>query len=322
MTDTYHYPPELLQLLIDTIPRLCRSKNDTLLFFRGAGVPAPISADLAVRVRTDRESIDKFEIARTILTRLNDRGDATLRERREVLKRVIEFEDFSTCWPNDELKAKGLVAEIRRVVGVKDAFTRMDQEREKESRERRAQRESGAEANRKRQAALVEIQKDLFALFGEPDTRKRGKAVEGVLNRLFQEYGISVRKAFTLSGDSGEGIVEQIDGIIELDGHLYFVEMKWWEKPLGVPEISEHMMRVFLRAEARALIISASEFTEPAVTSCKAALSQKVVALCSLQELVILLERGVCLKAFLKLKADAAITHKNPYHQPLAAGEL
>jgi len=22
--------------------------------------------------------------------------------------------------------------------------------------------------------------------------------------------------------------VEQIDGVVEIDGHLYFVEMKWW----------------------------------------------------------------------------------------------
>jgi restriction system protein len=35
----HHYPPEILNLLVDTIPLLCRSKNDVLVFFKGAGVP-------------------------------------------------------------------------------------------------------------------------------------------------------------------------------------------------------------------------------------------------------------------------------------------
>ena len=65
-------------------------------------------------------------MVRTTLTRLNERGEAALRERREILKRVTEFEDFSTCWPNDQLKAKGLVAEIRRVIIDDDVIGEAD----------------------------------------------------------------------------------------------------------------------------------------------------------------------------------------------------
>jgi hypothetical protein len=129
----FHYPPELLRLLIDTIPLLCRSKKDVLLFFKGAGVSASITNSLTARVNKGKDSITKYEIARTVLTRLNEKGEATLRERREVLKRVVRFEDFSTCRPTDQLKAKGLVGEVRRVVDVKDSFARMKQERGKPS---------------------------------------------------------------------------------------------------------------------------------------------------------------------------------------------
>ena len=38
MDITFHYPPELMNLLIDVIPLLNRSKQDVFLFFRGAGV--------------------------------------------------------------------------------------------------------------------------------------------------------------------------------------------------------------------------------------------------------------------------------------------
>ena len=132
MDITYQYPPELIQLLIDTIPLLSRSKKDVLLFFTGAGVERNSFQDIQLKVNTSPENINKYEIARTILSRLNERGEPALGERREVLKRVIEFEDFSTCWPSDQLKAKGLVSEIRRVIDVKDSFTRMKQEREAE----------------------------------------------------------------------------------------------------------------------------------------------------------------------------------------------
>ncbi len=38
MSVVYHYSPDLLQLLINTIDALHRSKRDVILFFRGAGV--------------------------------------------------------------------------------------------------------------------------------------------------------------------------------------------------------------------------------------------------------------------------------------------
>ena len=36
---TYHYPPELLELLCDVVPILVRSKPAVIDFFVGAGVP-------------------------------------------------------------------------------------------------------------------------------------------------------------------------------------------------------------------------------------------------------------------------------------------
>jgi len=79
MNIIYHYPPELLTLLIDTIPLLCKSKNDTLSFLRGSGVDGNTLADLKRRVATDRENINKYEIVRTTLTRLNEKGEGSLK---------------------------------------------------------------------------------------------------------------------------------------------------------------------------------------------------------------------------------------------------
>lgn len=227
MDIVFHYLPELMSLLIDTIPLLFRSKMDVLLFFKGAGVNDSRVHELSNHVRQDRTRITKYEICRTVLAHLNEKGEFTNRERREILKRVTEFEDFSTCWPNDQLKAKGLVAEIRRVVDVKDSFTRINQEREKEKKKHQADQQEKFALLQKKRMFLSEVKSDLYSLFGKSNSWSRGKKLEGILNRLFQVGGILIREAFTLKGQDSEGIVEQIDGVVEIEGHLYLVEMKW-----------------------------------------------------------------------------------------------
>lgn len=315
MDTIFHYPPELLNLLVDTIPLLCRSKLDAVVFFQGAGVPREVLADLGKRAAEDPAGISKYEIARTALVRLNESGDRGLRPLREIVKRVVEFEDFSTCWPEDQLKAKGLVAEVRRVVNVKDSFTRMREEQESERKLRQQEQRQKLEALQKQQDALSAVKAELYALFKEPDSQKRGKALEGVLNRLFGLSNILVKEAFALVGPAGEGIVEQVDGGVEIDGQVYMVEMKWWGTPLGVPEVSQHLLRVYHRGYARGIFISASGYSDAAIALCRESLQRTVVVLCTLQELVLLLERSADLTSFFREKIRQAIVNKTPFHE-------
>jgi hypothetical protein len=313
MDITYHYPPELFNLLIDTIPRLSRSKQNLLLFFRGAGVRRIDLSDLESQVTENRQSINKFQIARTVLQRLNERGEASLGERRELLKRIVEFEDFSACWPKDELEAKGLVAEIRRIINVKDSFTRMRQEREDERSKHIAIKEREAKASQEKQKKLEAIKRDLCSLFSCTNPRERGLALEEVVNRLFDTSGILVRESFRRTGEQGQGIIEQIDGVIDLDGEIYLVEMKWLKEKAGVSDVSQHLVRVFTRYASRGIFISATEYTDPALQTCKEALAKAVVILCSLEEIVMLLERIGDLGELLRRKLQGVIVDKNPF---------
>ena len=228
MNIIYHYPPELLNLLVDTIPLLNRSKRDVLFFFRGAGVSESILRDMENAVRYNKEAITKYDIVRDILTKLNELGEPTLRERREVLKRVIEFESFEACWDSDRLKAKGLVHEIRQIVNIKDSFTRMKQEKEKVEQKNKEEYLKKIEERQKLNRAKEVFKDEISTLFFMKDPHKRGKLFEDVLNRLFSAFGILVKEAFSLTGESKEGVVEQIDGVVEIDGDYYLVEMKWW----------------------------------------------------------------------------------------------
>ena len=314
---TFHYPPELFNLLVDAIPALNKSKKDVVLFFGGAGVPEDLLKDLAQRVTADPQNIGKAEIARTVLERLNKRGEVSLRERREVLRRVVEFTNFDACWPNDQMKAKGLVASVRDIVNQKDAFTRMNQAREEERQARLAGVEQEKRAKLQRAQKIDAAKQDLYALFAAALTpQQRGKKLEAALNNLFAAFGISVSEAFHLVGDDGEGIVEQVDGVIELKGAFYFVEMKWYKDPVGKAQIAEHLVRLMGRDQARGLFISASDFTDPAVHTSREFLQHKLIALCHLEEIVSTLERQQDLSDFLNQKVQAAVVHKNPYFRP------
>jgi len=309
----YHYPPELLALLIDTIPLLCRSKMDTILFFKGAGVSSSDLSALEARVVQDRQSINKYEIAREALSKINERGESTLRERREILKRVCEFESFVNCWPNDQLKAKGLVSEIQRITNVKDSFTRMKIEKDKEKEKTRVEYNKRIQEKQKKKDAIQSIKDQLFSLFnfwGTP--QQRGKILEDVMNSLFKEFGFLIRESFTLVKEEGEGIAEQVDGVVEIDGSIYLVEMKWTKDPIDINPISRHLVRVYHRGCTKAIFISASGYTQPAINICKEALQNTVVVLSTLEEIVNLLERENDLKDLYRQKINFAIVDKNP----------
>ena len=201
-------------------------------------------------------------------------------------------------------------------MNVKDSFTRMQQEKDAERKQRVEQQNAKLEAQEKQLKAISAIKNDLFGLFKETDAQKRGKSLEGVLNRLFAAAGILIKEAFTLRSDQN-GVVEQIDGVVEVDNFLYLVEMKWWQEDLGPGEVAQHLVRVFYRGHARGIFISNSGYTPAAIESCREALQKSVVVLCKLEEIVFLLESEKTLKDFLKEKINAAIIYKNPFYEPL-----
>jgi hypothetical protein len=318
VNDTFQYTPDLFENLVEAIPRLVRSKQDLLLFFQGAGAPHGVLAEHEAQLRGNKDDFNKFRVARAVLTALNALGDAGLRSRRELLRRVVEFEDFGVCWPNEQAAARGYVGRIRDMVNVKDSFTRMQMEKDEERRARASGARAKLEEAEKKRVEREAIRKDLFALFGMSDPHRRGRQLEGVLNRLFASYGILVRESFTVGGPDGEGTVEQVDGAIELDGTLYLVEMKWWHQPIGVPDVAPHLVRVFSRGgQVRGVFISHSDFTEPAIAQCRDAINRgSVIVLALLEEIVAVLDQQAELRPWLQAKIDIALLDKVPFARP------
>lgn len=316
-TDIFHYPPELFELLVETIPLLNRSKKAVFLFFKGAGIQEQLYKDLSDKLDVDKDSIHKYEISRTILTRINENKEEFIRERRELLKRIVEFESFTNCWENDQYKAKGLVAEIRNIVNVKDTFTRMKQEKEKEQSKHSEEYNKKIQELQKRSEQIESTKKALYSLFSEKNPQERGKKLEGILNTLFSIYGILVRDAFTRKGDNGEGIVEQIDGVIEIDNQIYLVEMKWKKDKIASDDIYAHLGRIYHRTSAQGIFISASGFTDSGIIAAKEALINKaILVLTDLEEFINILDNEKDLTQYFKAKIRKAIIDKEPYSKP------
>jgi restriction system protein len=310
---SFQYPPELFSLLVDAIPKLCKSKHDLLLFFQGAGVANAVLSPHENQLRTKKDDFNKYHVTRDILTALNKKGESGLGERREVLKRVTQFDEFSVCWPADQAAARGLVAQIRELVNVKDSFTRMNLERENERKEKLAAAQKDIDAAKAKAAEQENIKSEFYALFAITDPYKRGKSLEVVLNKLFGLSGILVKEAVRIKGDPGTGVVEQIDGVVQIRGNLFLVEMKWEQDNLGREKVASHLVRVFSRGLAGGIFISYSDYAPAAVNDCKEALREKPFILCRIEEIFHYLEARKNVLALFEAKIDAAMIHKNPY---------
>jgi hypothetical protein len=214
------------------------------------------------------------------------------------------------------------VTNIRELVNERDTFTRINQERERELEKHKAEYRTQVQAQQRLRAEREAIKSELYALFAIRDASRRGKMLEGLLNRLFNSYGIRISEAFTVKGDNGEGIIEQIDGVISLDGELYLVEMKWWQDKLGPGDVAQHLVRVFNRSQARGVLISNSGYTDAALISCKDSLQRSVFILCTLEEIVSVLESDVDLKQILNRKVNAAIVDRNPFLKMIGMSDM
>ena len=120
---SYHYPPDVLELLVDTIPRLIKSKAGLLDFFEQAGTPEELIAEWRTKLRQDRMSVSKYHLARGVLRGLNALGDEARPVRHQVLSRLARHADFSAGWEDDRGRAEELVSRIRELAGETDAGT-------------------------------------------------------------------------------------------------------------------------------------------------------------------------------------------------------
>jgi len=296
--ELYHYPPDVLNLLVDTIPRLNKSKRDVILFFKGAGVPDSIVQPLEVIIKHDKESIGKYEMTRQVLEKLNDNREKYLGQRREILKRACQFDTFDVCFDNDRDRAKANVAELSKMVNMKDTLTRYEIHLKAEQQKELDKRKREIERQQLMRKQFDELNTKFNALFSLHDPVERGIALEPVLNGIFSFYQIGLSEAFKVKID--KQVVEQIDGAIMLDGKVYLIEMKWEKEPIGVDKVAVFTNRLFTRNDVGGMIISASSFTSPAIKNANELLSHKSIALIELKDVYDVIDQKKDLQQYIR----------------------
>lgn len=313
-TEVYQFRPDVFTAVVDAIALIRNSKREVVTFFRGAGMEHPKMAEYERLIKTDRESLRKNEMAHTLLKIANELpGDHGLKIRREILKGIVDFNNFDSVYQDKTLAAKGAVAKVRELVNEKDAFTRMQQERETERSQRLAHQKAELEKTQRKARERDEIKSRLYALFTMRDEYERGKAFEVLLNDWCRHEDILVRESFRIKGNHDDRTVEQIDGVIEISGNLYIVEVKWWKSALGPNDISQHVMGVLTRGDCRGLFIANPGFTDAAIEQVCKALTQRVIVLGTTEELYNIMAAEHTLTHWIVDKAHVAGSERNPF---------
>jgi hypothetical protein len=171
----------------------------------------------------------------------------------------------------------------------------------------------------KKQEERKDIQKDLYAIFRLEDheTQTRIHIVADFLNRYFQFSGIVVQDNFEPLVSPNQNDKNLVEGIIDYEGNNYLVVFEWCEGPFCMKEVSHLLVRAFNQGFHGVILMTNSNITQAAITTCKDALSQKVIILFELKEVIDLLEKGGNFLELFKMKMTAAQFHANPFFTEL-----
>lgn len=286
MAMSYHFPPDLFNLLVDAIPKINRNKKDLLTFFKNVGTPMHLLNRYYAIVNNDPKQISKRDITREVLEHLNSSdSNEYLAIRRKLLQRVVDFTAFNTCYEDDVDSAKARIYEIKQLVTIKDSVTKQEQFIKNERNEKIKAKQQLLDRITTSKLKYDAIVNDFNKLFAITNPQLRGKSLETVLNELFTFFKIGIRESFCIADEETGKIYEQIDGTIELNNYLTLIEMKWEHNPIGVNPLSRFMTRLFVRSNVDGIIISYSSFTDTAPPIAKEGLSQRTVALVDLQDI-------------------------------------
>lgn len=311
--DTYfHFPPDLFNLLVDTIPRLNKTKKDLLLFFQNVGVPKAQLQPYYILLSSNRSQLKKYDVTREILAFLNQQSERMLGVRRKLLQRVIEFDSFETCYPNDKDRAKANVADIQKLVKMKDTVTKYEKYLIKEQSEKIKKQQKIVDEIRRSKERFEDLQQRFSQLFSIQNPQERGKKLEKVLNDIFLYFKIGVKEDFVIYDDETGKNYEQIDGVVEINHYLTLVEMKWEKVPIGADKIARFMSRLLVRKNVDGIVISYSSFAETAIPTAKEALAISVLALVDLKDIFDVLNQKKDLAEFFSELIKNVKLYKNP----------
>jgi len=250
------YPPDLIEALKDALRSIYWYKRQLRSFLENSRVPPEITAQQQWSDPQEYKAI----IVDKIVNALVAKGDGSIGSIRELIRRVIEMNDFSHLLKEEEgrrlkKEAEVNVERLRQLVIQHNAKIRRQKE-ERDSRVKAAEQQS---QSTNRFLLLTQLKDRFNEVVAITDPRERGRKFEPFLFDLFNAFDLQPRGAFSLIG-------EQIDGAFEMDGSRFLMEAKWEKSPIGAREIRNFKEQVESKLDnTLGLFISINGFTKEGV---------------------------------------------------------
>jgi hypothetical protein len=250
------YPPDIIEALKDALRSIYWYKRQLRSFLENCRVPPEI---ISQQQWSDQQEY-KAIIVDKIVNALVAKGDESVGSIRELIRRVVEMNDFSHLLKEDDgrrlkKEAEVNVERLRQLVLQHNAKI-LRQKKEREDRVNNAEQRSQVAS---RFLLLERLKGRFHEIVALSDPRERGRKLEPFLFDLFDAFDLQPRGAFSLTG-------EQIDGAFEMNGSRFLMEAKWEKTPIGAREIRYFKEQVESKLETTlGVFISVNGFTDEGV---------------------------------------------------------
>lgn len=283
--------PAALNALRDALVRIYWYKNDLRSFVTGC-LPA------AAVPRTVNWQANKRDTVNHLVDYLAARPTDHLLDTIHLMEEVARFKDFSHLEVLDDGRQKAKLARAA-VAALKNHLAGHLQlvEEQQEAKQRREEARQTRLSNEATQERLNALQADYVQLVALPE-QKRGYALEGLMNGLFDVFDLDPKRSFHIEG-------EQIDGAFSFEGTDYLLEARWRQKPTPPKELDSFHRKIERKLEnTLGLFLSISGFTVAGVRNYSNQGSRMI--LMDGADLMAVLESRIALDRLLLLKRRKA----------------
>lgn len=255
-------PQDIANLLAICIRDLIWFKPNIISFLADCEVPRSI----LVQVKNNKD-LPTLKLIPFVLEELYKKGDDGYLVARKMLTKIYYWKDIHSIPPDRKDKA------IKSLKELQKAYKQyISQEQYRREREAQIEREERLKISKIDHNKLQEF-RDRFDKIYFMSPRERGDAYEKLMNDIFKYYFPDAFEGFNRAG-------EQIDGQFYFDGHWYYIEVRWRDKPATAADISvlRDRARKGFAGDVRAVFISYNGFSPDCLNSLEAS-DERVILL-------------------------------------------
>ncbi len=179
----------------------------------------------------DWENQCKYDIVCELVDKMADKPEIFQQDLLNLINYTASMSNFDHLkrWEDGENKARKAHEKVKLLRLQSNGYFEQMKENEEAVNKRKiyASKLRNTKDFNKR---LADMRSEFIELVKNEYPQKRGFALEGFLNRLFELFDLQPKQSFRISG-------EQIDGAFTYDGTDYLIEAKWQSDPIDMSDL-------------------------------------------------------------------------------------